>query len=49
MDLVQDLKPRNIGPAEWVPVTSIDVVNDNPDIMYLVPLLRIMENLHRRN
>ena len=36
MDLVQDLKPRNIGPGGMSGrVTSIDVVNDNPDIMYV--------------
>ena len=36
MDLVQDIKPRNIGPGGMSGrVTSIDVVNDNPDIMYV--------------
>jgi len=36
MDLVQDLKPRNIGPGGMSGrVTSIDVVNANPDIMYV--------------
>ncbi|MDP2524842.1 VPS10 domain-containing protein [Maribacter dokdonensis] len=36
MDLVQDLKPRNIGPGGMSGrVTAIDVVNDNPDIMYV--------------
>ncbi|WP_298506991.1 hypothetical protein [uncultured Maribacter sp.] len=36
MDLVQDLKPRNIGPGGMSGrVTSIDVVLDNPDIMYV--------------
>jgi photosystem II stability/assembly factor-like uncharacterized protein len=36
MDLVQDLKPRNIGPAGMSGrVTAIDVVNEHPDIMYV--------------
>ncbi|WP_190809139.1 hypothetical protein [Flagellimonas sp. S3867] len=36
MDLVQDMKPRNIGPAGMSGrVTSIDVVYSNPDIMYV--------------
>ncbi len=36
MDLIQDLKPRNIGPGGMSGrVTTIDVVNDNPDIMYV--------------
>ncbi|MEL6305072.1 MAG: hypothetical protein AAFQ20_09815 [Bacteroidota bacterium] len=36
MDLVQDMKPRNIGPAGMSGrVTSIDVVLSNPDIMYV--------------
>ena len=36
MDLVQDLKPRNIGPGGMSGrVTAIDVVNENPDIMYV--------------
>lgn len=36
MDLVQDLKPRNIGPGGMSGrVTSIDVVLNNPDIMYV--------------
>ncbi|GGG47890.1 hypothetical protein GCM10011414_17010 [Croceivirga lutea] len=36
MDLVQDLKPRNIGPAGMSGrVTAIDVVTNNPDIMYV--------------
>ncbi len=35
MDLVQDLKPRNIGPGGMSGrVTAIDVVHDNPDTMY---------------
>ena len=35
MDLVQNMKPRNIGPAGMSGrVTSIDVVNSNPNIMY---------------
>ncbi|TLP80318.1 hypothetical protein ES765_08520 [Maribacter sp. ACAM166] len=36
MDLVQDLKPRNIGPGGMSGrVTAIDVVNDNPDVMFV--------------
>ena len=36
MDLVQDMKPRNIGPAGMSGrVTAIDVVHSNPDIMYV--------------
>ena len=36
MDLVQDMKPRNIGPAGMSGrVTSIDVVLSNPDVMYV--------------
>ena len=36
MDLVQDLKPRNIGPGGMSGrVTAIDAVNNNPDIMYV--------------
>ncbi|WP_273567306.1 WD40/YVTN/BNR-like repeat-containing protein [Maribacter halichondriae] len=36
MDLVQDLKPRNIGPGGMSGrVTAIDAVNANPDIMYV--------------
>ena len=36
MDMVQDMKPRNIGPGGMSGrVTSIDVVNSNPDIMYV--------------
>ena len=36
MDLVQDLKPRNIGPAGMSGrVTGIDVVHSDPDIMYV--------------
>ncbi len=36
MDLVQDLKPRNIGPAGMSGrVTAIDVVHRSPDIMYV--------------
>lgn len=36
MDLVQDMKPRNIGPAGMSGrVTAIDVVHTNPDIMYV--------------
>ncbi|MEO0570092.1 MAG: hypothetical protein AAF039_00205 [Bacteroidota bacterium] len=36
MDLVQDMKPRNIGPAGMSGrVTAIDVVLSNPDVMYV--------------
>ena len=36
MDLVQDMKPRNIGPGGMSGrVTAIDVVTDSPDIMYV--------------
>ncbi|MFS4456705.1 WD40/YVTN/BNR-like repeat-containing protein [Maribacter sp. 2304DJ31-5] len=36
MDLVQDLKPRNIGPGGMSGrVTAIDVVHNNPDVMYV--------------
>ncbi|WP_417953513.1 VPS10 domain-containing protein [Flagellimonas spongiicola] len=36
MEMIQDMKPRNIGPAGMSGrVTAIDVVNDNPDIMYV--------------
>ncbi|MDE3740779.1 WD40/YVTN/BNR-like repeat-containing protein [Maribacter polysaccharolyticus] len=36
MDLVQDLKPRNIGPAGMSGrVTAIDVVQDAPETMYV--------------
>ncbi len=36
MDLVQDLKPRNIGPGGMSGrVTAIDVVHSNTDIMYV--------------
>lgn len=36
MDLIQDLKPRNIGPGGMSGrVTAIDVVHSNPDIMYV--------------
>ena len=36
MDLVQDLKPRNIGPGGMSGrVTAIDAVHSNPDIMYV--------------
>ncbi|MBT8321898.1 MAG: hypothetical protein KJO94_00340 [Eudoraea sp.] len=36
MDLVQDLKPRNIGPGGMSGrVTTIDVVHKNPDVMYV--------------
>lgn len=35
MDLVQDLKPRNIGPGGMSGrVTAIDAVHENPDIIY---------------
>ncbi len=36
MDLVQDMKPRNIGPAGMSGrVTAIDVVHSNPDVMFV--------------
>lgn len=36
MKLVQDLKPRNIGPGGMSGrVTAIDAVHENPDIMYV--------------
>ncbi|QCX02342.1 hypothetical protein FGM00_09960 [Aggregatimonas sangjinii] len=36
MDLVQDLKPRNIGPGGMSGrVTAIDAIHNNPDIMYV--------------
>ncbi|MGB5497679.1 MAG: hypothetical protein WBM77_01980, partial [Maribacter sp.] len=36
MDLIQDLKPRNIGPAGMSGrVTAIDVVHNSPDVMYV--------------
>ena len=36
MDLIQDLKPRNIGPGGMSGrVTAIDVVTNNPDVMYV--------------
>ena len=36
MKLIQDLKPRNIGPGGMSGrVTAIDVVTDNPDMMYV--------------
>ncbi|WP_324026542.1 hypothetical protein QSV08_03255 [Maribacter sp. BPC-D8] len=36
MDMVQDMKPRNIGPGGMSGrVTAIDVVTENPDIMYV--------------
>lgn len=36
MDLVQDLKPRNIGPGGMSGrVTAIDVVHNEPDVMYV--------------
>jgi photosystem II stability/assembly factor-like uncharacterized protein len=36
MDLLKDMTPRNIGPGGMSGrVTAIDVVNDNPDIMYV--------------
>ncbi len=36
MDLVKNMKPRNIGPGGMSGrVTSIDVVNNNPNIMYV--------------
>lgn len=36
LDLLKNMKPRNIGPGGMSGrVTSIDVVHDNPDIMYV--------------
>ncbi|MGG5487230.1 VPS10 domain-containing protein [Gaetbulibacter sp. PBL-D1] len=36
MDLVKNMKPRNIGPGGMSGrVTAIDVVTDNPDVMYV--------------
>jgi len=36
MKLIQDLKPRNIGPGGMSGrVTAIDAVHSNPDIMYV--------------
>ncbi|MBT8236509.1 MAG: hypothetical protein KJO04_09980, partial [Bacteroidia bacterium] len=36
MNLVQDMKPRNIGPGGMSGrVTAIDVVLNNPDVMYV--------------
>ena len=36
MDLVKNMKPRNIGPGGMSGrVTAIDVVESNPDIMYV--------------
>ncbi len=36
MDLIQDLKPRNIGPGGMSGrVTAIDVVHNTPDVMYV--------------
>lgn len=36
MELLQDIKPRNIGPAGMSGrVTTIDVVTDQPDVMYV--------------
>ena len=36
MDLVKNMAPRNIGPGGMSGrVTSIDVVNSNPDIMFV--------------
>ncbi|MFD1064188.1 WD40/YVTN/BNR-like repeat-containing protein [Winogradskyella litorisediminis] len=36
MDMVKNMKPRNIGPGGMSGrVTAIDVVNSNPDIMYV--------------
>lgn len=35
-NLIKDMKPRNIGPGGMSGrVTSIDVVHDNPDVMYV--------------
>jgi photosystem II stability/assembly factor-like uncharacterized protein len=36
MDILMDMKPRNIGPGGMSGrVTAIDVVTDNPDVMYV--------------
>ena len=36
MSIFQDMQPRNIGPAGMSGrVTAIDVVVDNPDVMYV--------------
>ncbi len=36
MSVLQDMEPRNIGPGGMSGrVTAIDVVNDNPDVMYV--------------
>ena len=36
MDLVKNMKPRNIGPGGMSGrVTAIDAVHSNPDIMYV--------------
>lgn len=36
MDLLKDMQPRNIGPGGMSGrVTAIDVVNNNPDVMYV--------------
>ena len=36
MDLVKNMTPRNIGPGGMSGrVTAIDVVNNNPDVMYV--------------
>jgi len=36
MDILKDMKPRNIGPGGMSGrVTAIDVVTDNPDVMYV--------------
>ena len=36
MDMVKNMEPRNIGPGGMSGrVTAIDVVNDNPDVMYV--------------
>ncbi|HCQ75508.1 MAG TPA: hypothetical protein DIV44_01755, partial [Leeuwenhoekiella sp.] len=35
LDLVKDMKPRNVGPAGMSGrITAIDAVTDNPDIIY---------------
>ena len=36
MDMVKNMEPRNIGPGGMSGrVTAIDVVNDNPDVIYV--------------
>ena len=47
MDLVKNMAPRNIGPGGMSGrVTSIDVVNSNPDIMFVGTASRVLSLLH---